>query len=103
MVIGDLNAFQDSPSMATLAAGTTLRDLWSKAPAEDRYSFQFDGLLETLDHIFVTKKLAKQVEEIRYVHFDNDYFEPNETTSPIGVSDHDPPVVRLTIPAGGLG
>jgi predicted extracellular nuclease len=35
--------------MAILAAGTTLRDLWSKAPAEDRYSFQFDGLLETLD------------------------------------------------------
>jgi uncharacterized protein len=103
MVIGDLNAFRDSPSMATLAAGTTLRDLLSKAPAEDRYSFQFDGLLETLDHIFLTKMLAKQVEEIRYVHFDNDYFEPNETTSPIGVSDPDPPVVRLTIPTGGLG
>jgi hypothetical protein len=47
--------------------------------------------------------LAKQVEEIRYVHFDNDYSEPNETASPIGVSDHDPPVVRLTIPTGGLG
>jgi uncharacterized protein len=103
MVIGDLNAFQNSPSMGALTAGTSLRDLWSKAPAEDRYSFEYDGLLETLDHIFVTKQLAKQVEELRYVHFDNDYYERNETTSPTGVSDHDPPVVRLTIPAGGLG
>jgi predicted extracellular nuclease len=103
IVIGDLNAFQDSPSMASLAAGTTLRDLWSKAPADNRYSFAYDGLLETLDHIFVTKKLARQVEEMRYVHIDNDYYERNETTAPTGVSDHDPPVVRLTIPAGGLG
>jgi endonuclease/exonuclease/phosphatase family metal-dependent hydrolase len=69
MAIGDLNAFQNSPSMEALKAGTSLRDLWSKAPAEYRYSYQYDGLLETLDHIFVTKKLAKQVEEIRYVHF----------------------------------
>jgi uncharacterized protein len=103
MVIGDLNAFQDSPSMTTLTEGDSLRDLWSKAPATNRYSFEFDGLLETLDHIFVTKKLAKQVEEIRYVHFDNDYYQRDETSSPTGVSDHDPPVVRLTIPAGGLG
>jgi predicted extracellular nuclease len=102
MVIGDLNAFQDSPSMETLRTGTSLRDLWSKAPAENRYSFQFDGLLETLDHIFVTKKLAKQVEEIRYVHFDNDYYQRDETTSPTGVSDHDPPVVRIAIPKTGL-
>ena len=104
MVLGDLNAFQDSPSLTgPLVAGSSLRDLWSEAPADNRYSYQFDGLLETLDHIFVTKRLAKQVEEVRYVHFDNDYHERNETTSPTGVSDHDPPVVRLRLPAGGLG
>ncbi|MGH2941035.1 MAG: endonuclease/exonuclease/phosphatase family protein [Solirubrobacterales bacterium] len=103
MVIGDLNAFQDSPSMETLRVGNSLRDLWSKAPADNRYSYAYDGLLETLDHIFVTKKLANQVEEIRYVHFDNDYYERDETSSPTGVSDHDPPVVRIAIPKGGLG
>jgi uncharacterized protein len=102
MVIGDLNAFQNSPSMEALKVGTSLRDLWSKAPAEDRYSYEFDGLLETLDHVFVTKKLAKQVEEVRYVHFDNDYYQRDETSSPTGVSDHDPPVVRIAIPKTGL-
>jgi uncharacterized protein len=102
MVIGDLNAFQNSPSMEALTGETSLRDLWFKAPAENRYSYAYDGLLETLDHIFVTKKLAKQVEEIRYVHFDNDYYERDETSSPTGVSDHDPPVVRIAIPKAGL-
>jgi hypothetical protein len=51
MVIGDLNAFQNSPSMQALKVGTSLRDLWSKAPGEDRYSYEYDGLFETLDHI----------------------------------------------------
>ncbi len=50
----------------------------------------------------MTKKLAKQVEEVRYVHFDNDYYQREETSSPTGVSDHDPPVVRITIPKTGL-
>lgn len=103
IVIGDLNAFQDSPSMEALRAGNSLRDLWSKAPADNRYSYAYDGLLETLDHIFVTKKLARLVEEIRYVHIDNDYYQRDETSSPTGVSDHDPPVVRIAIPKGGLG
>jgi hypothetical protein len=46
---------------------------------------------------------AKRVEEIRDVHFDNDYYQRDETSSPTGVSDHDPPVVRIAIPRGGLG
>jgi hypothetical protein len=32
---------------------------------------------------------------LRYVHFDNDPYERNTTTSAAGVSDHDPPVVSL--------
>jgi predicted extracellular nuclease len=59
------------------------------------------GPLGVIDHIFVTKKLAQQVEEIRYVHFDNDYYQRDESTSPTGVSDHDPPVVRIAIPKTG--
>ncbi|MBS1678069.1 MAG: lamin tail domain-containing protein [Actinobacteria bacterium] len=102
MVLGDLNAFQDSPSLETLRSGNSLANLWWEAPGANRYSYSYNGLLETLDHIFVTKKLAKQVEEVRYVHFDNDYYQRDEVSSPTGVSDHDPPVVRLTIPKGGL-
>lgn len=46
--------------------------------------------------------VARQVEEIRYVHFDNDHYQRHENTSPAGVSDHDPPVVRIALPKSGL-
>ena len=36
-----------------------------------------------------------------YVHFDNDYYERDETTRRPSVSDHDPPVVTLALPGGG--
>jgi predicted extracellular nuclease len=86
MVLGDLNDFEDSPAVSgdLVADGTTLRNLWSKAPATNRYSFAYDGQLQTLDHILVTKRLASAVQGLLYVHFDNDYFERNDTTAPTG-------------------
>ena len=102
MVIGDMNAYQDSPSLATdLITGTSLQDLWYEAPADDRYSFQYDGQLETLDHIFTDSFLTAQVQQIEYVHFDNDYAGTSDPGSPIEVSDHDPPVAVLSVPAAG--
>jgi endonuclease/exonuclease/phosphatase family metal-dependent hydrolase len=98
VVLGDLNDFQDSTAVSSdLVAGTSLRNLWTKAPAQDRYSYSFNGMLQTLDHILVTKGLWKQTLGLEYVHFDNDYYERNETTSPTKVSDHDPPVATLAI------
>ena len=88
--------------MEALKAGTSLRTCGPRPPPKTATPTSHDGLLETLDHIFVTKKLAKQVKEVRYVHFDNDYYQREETSSPTGVSDHDPPVVRITIPKTGL-
>jgi uncharacterized protein len=100
MVIGDLNDFEDSPALTgnLVSAGTTLQNLWSEAPADNRYSFQFDGQLQTLDHIFVTAGLHAGVRDVRYVHFDNDYFERDETRHAAGVSDHDPPLVTIDVP-----
>ncbi len=100
MVIGDLNDFEDSPALTQnlVSAGTTLQNLWSQAPADNRYSFQFDGQLQTLDHAFVTDGLRAGVTDVRYVHFDNDYFERDETRHAAGVSDHDPPLVTIAAP-----
>jgi predicted extracellular nuclease len=103
MVIGDLNDFEDSPALTQnlVAPGVTLQNLWSEAPADNRYSFQFDGQLQTLDHIFVTDGLHVGVQDVRYVHFDNDYFERDETHTAAGVSDHDPPLVTIKLPSMG--
>jgi predicted extracellular nuclease len=100
MVIGDLNDFEDSAALTQnmVSPGATLKNLWSEAPADNRYSFQFDGQLQTLDHIFVTDGLHAGVEDVRYVHFDNDYYERDETRHAAGVSDHDTPLVTIATP-----
>jgi predicted extracellular nuclease len=100
MVIGDLNDFEDGAALTQnlVSAGVTLKNLWSQATADNRYSFQFDGQLQTLDHIFVTDGLHAAMRDVRYVHFDNDYFERDETRHAAGVSDHDPPLVTIALP-----
>jgi hypothetical protein len=45
----------------------------------------------------MTKDLYAKATGLLYVHFDNDYYERNETTSPTKVSDHDPPVATLAL------
>jgi uncharacterized protein len=99
IVTGDLNAFEDDGALTTLGdpSQTTLSNLWSNAAEPDRYSYQFSGLLQTLDHMLISSSLTGQVADFRYAHLDNDYYK-RTSSSPDGhkVSDHDPPVLTLT-------
>jgi predicted extracellular nuclease len=99
LVAGDLNDFEFSSALATLAQGNVLANLWSKAPAGLAYSYKFNGHLQTLDHIFVTAGLESRVTDFRYVHFNNDHYERPEGDGS-GISDHDPPVVTFGLEAG---
>ena len=106
IVAGDLNAFEDEGALKTLQDGeTTLDNLWDRAPAQERYSYQFSGKLQTLDHILVTSGLEPEIKDFQYAHFDNDYYQRDGGYTPGGepdghkVSDHDPPV--LTLSKGG--
>jgi hypothetical protein len=47
----------------------------------------------------VTDGLHATVQDVRYVHFDNDSFERDETRHAAGVSDHDPPLVTIKLPS----
>jgi len=97
VVAGDLNVFEDEGALRILEDGTTsLDNLWDLAPEEERYSFQFGGRLQTLDHILVTRALQNRVSDFRYAHFDNDYYEREDPTDGHHVSDHDPPVVTFS-------
>jgi predicted extracellular nuclease len=98
VVVGDLNSFEDQIALDVLQDGTTtLVNLWGTAPDQERYSFQFNGLLQTLDHILVTDGMQGHVVDFIYAHFDNDYYDRNDPTDGHKVSDHDPPVVTLVV------
>jgi len=100
IVTGDLNAFETESALTTLEDGTTsLDNLWDEAPESERYSYHFDGRLQTLDHMLVTDGLFPRVEDFRYAHFDNDYYERRDAPQPDGhaLSDHDPPIVTLDL------
>jgi predicted extracellular nuclease len=96
IVLGDLNAFEDETPLARLQQGGTLANLWPMAPARERYSFQFNGLLQTLDHIAITAGVAGNVGGFQYAHVSNDYFDRG--TDGHKASDHDPPVLTLVAP-----
>jgi endonuclease/exonuclease/phosphatase family metal-dependent hydrolase len=105
IVMGDLNAFEDESPLALLEGpATSLDNLWDLVPAELAYSFQFDGRLQTLDHILVTDGLLSAVSDMTYAHISNDVYDRYEVlplpSGPDGhkVSDHDPPVLTLSFP-----
>jgi predicted extracellular nuclease len=95
LVAGDLNDFEDEGAPTTL--DQTLEPLWGRAPEPERYSFQFSGRLQTLDHMFVSDSLVERVRHFNYAHFDNDYYERADPADGHHVSDHDPPVVTLVV------
>lgn len=95
IVMGDINAFEDEGALATLEDGqTTLDNLWSTVPHDEAYSFQFGGVLQTLDHVLVTSGIGAQRTGFTYAHISNDYYDRG--TEGYKVSDHDPPVLTLS-------
>jgi predicted extracellular nuclease len=92
VVLGDLNDFQFSPSVAALRTGTAdgsgpsiLTDLISTLPEDQQYTYVFNGVSQVLDHILVTRGLG----DVQYqvVHVNAEYHDQ--------ASDHDPQVVRV--------
>jgi hypothetical protein len=93
VVVGDLNDYQFSPALSVLKTGTsdgsgppTLTDLITTLPANQQYTYDFDGISEVLDHILVTKGISNYTYQV--VHVNAEY--ANQT------SDHDPQVVDVT-------
>jgi predicted extracellular nuclease len=92
VVLGDLNDFQFSPSVAALRTGTAdgsgpsiLTDLIATLPKDEQYTYVFNGVSQVLDHILVTAGLGGV--QYQVIHVNAEYADQ--------VSDHDPQVVRL--------
>jgi predicted extracellular nuclease len=121
VLVGDFNAFQFSDGyvdMIGTVKGTPtpagevvlasedlvdpdLTDLVETVPAEQRYSYSFDGNAQVIDHILVTGNLLGSFASAQFARTDADFPESlrNDATRPERVSDHDPVVATFNLPA----
>ncbi|KAB2964152.1 MAG: hypothetical protein F9K18_07790 [Thermoanaerobaculia bacterium] len=89
VVIGDLNDYPWSEPVE-LISRPPLENLLLRVPAARRYTFNFEGAGQALDHVVVSPALARGA-EAEVVHLDADCPEG------VRVSDHDPLVVRVRL------
>jgi uncharacterized protein len=92
VVVGDLNDYQFSPALSVLKTGTSdgsgtsiLTDLITTLPADQQYTYDYEGVSEVLDHILVSNGIKKYTYQV--VHVNSEF--ANQT------SDHDPQVVDI--------
>jgi predicted extracellular nuclease len=86
VVLGDLNDYSASQAVQELTTGTGLTDLITKLPADEQYTYDYEGNSEVLDHILVSPSLASD-ETYDVVHVNAEFADQ--------ASDHDPQVVTL--------
>ncbi|MFY7973977.1 MAG: endonuclease/exonuclease/phosphatase family protein [Rubrivivax sp.] len=89
VLTGDLNDFQFADTLAPLtAAGLT--NLMSLLPAGERYTYNFDGNAQALDHMFVSPNLLNKAGwAFDVIHANSEFIDQ--------VSDHDPLLLRLAM------
>jgi predicted extracellular nuclease len=97
VVLGDLNSFYDSPPIDTLRKGG-FHHVYEYVEPDLPYTYVYQGVSETLDHILVTPSLWTRIRNVKVVHTNADYppSDPEER-APFGVSDHDPLIVVFTM------
>jgi predicted extracellular nuclease len=91
-VLGDLNTFEFSDDLTDILPGAApiLTNLLVKTGDDERYSYNFQGNSQLIDHFFVTGDLL-QGGELDLVHLNVDF----PTVGTVEASDHDPLVARF--------
>ncbi|MCA0170445.1 cell wall-binding repeat-containing protein [Bacillus sp. RAR_GA_16] len=88
VVLGDLNDFEFSKPIQTLE-GDVLTNMVKKLPTEQRYSYNYQGNAQVLDHILVSNNLAKRT-MIDSININSDFSEADGRAS-----DHDPMLAKI--------
>jgi predicted extracellular nuclease len=87
VVLGDINDFEFSTPVNTLKGGV-LTPLIESLPQSERYSYNFEGNAQALDHLLVSNNLFNNVPFVYdVVHINSEF--ANQS------SDHDPSVARF--------
>ncbi len=90
VVLGDLNDFQFSAPVQTLA-DDVMTDMMNKLPQDERYSYIYQGNSQVLDHILVSNNLSDRT-KIDSVNINSDFSEADGRAS-----DHDPVLAQLDL------
>ncbi len=88
VVAGDLNDFEFSNPLNILKSGG-LSALIETLPANERYTYNFEGNAQTLDHILASNSLLGKLDGFDVVHINSEFSDQ--------VSDHDPSVARFNL------
>ena len=92
VVLGDFNGFTWEGGIGALTRGGLMTNLSDLLPAAERYSYQFDGNNQQLDHIVATGGLAARAE------FDAVQINSQLTAAAQISSDHDGMLALFSIP-----
>ncbi|MER6117211.1 endonuclease/exonuclease/phosphatase family protein [Streptomyces sp. NPDC001743] len=87
VALGDLNDFAFSPTMSALTAGKALKPLITTLPADEQYSYVYEGNSQTLDHILTSPGIQRFDYDV--VHINAEFADQ--------ASDHDPQIVRIKV------
>ena len=76
-----------------------MTDLIDLIDEKSRYSYTYDGSAQALDHILVNRPVRSRLLKFGYARVDADFplIYSNDATRPERVSDHDAPVVFLSL------
>ena len=97
-IIGDLNSFYQSLPLFTLYQGG-LSSVFDTLPAEERYTYVYQGVSQVLDHILVNTSLEGLLFQVNVLHNNADYALPLSTDDGLlHKSDHDPVIAIFILP-----
>lgn len=89
IVLGDLNDFEFSQTADILTANNSLVDLPRTLPVAERYTYDYEGNSQVLDHVLLSSSLATRPYTYDVVHINAEFATQ--------LSDHDPQIVRIPL------
>ncbi|MBT2661580.1 chitobiase/beta-hexosaminidase C-terminal domain-containing protein [Bacillus sp. ISL-45] len=92
ILLGDFNDFEWSNPLQALK-GSELVNMVEKVPADQRYSYSYQGNAQVLDHILVTKNMEAAT-TVNMVHINSGFMEEHGRAS-----DHDPLLIQTDLKA----
>ncbi len=88
IVAGDINDFEFSNPVTILESGG-LNTLIETLPQNERYTYNFEGNAQVLDHILVSNSLLTKLDGFDVIHINSEFADQ--------ISDHDPVLARFNL------